>query len=428
MKRHLKHRPAKVLLTLAAAGLVLGLVACQSGKEKRQAVTPSDFTTQHAGSNSAANNAADNAALPADTQAQTQANQTESSAVPNQSDPQNSSDTANTTSSPYPSRQGDSQTFALTLDAMVGQVNGKAIYAETVFEPIEPQLSALGRTLPPSVFKQRASELIIGQLQTLVTNALILGEAERDLSKQERYGLLAMLKSHREELLRQFGEGSASVADEISIRRTGKNVDEQITDFREQVLVGRYISNQIRTKINVSRKDIERYYDNHRDEYNPPPGRTIRLIMVRDAANADHLQKLLASGVSFDEVAKSNTNLYRASQGGLMADRIVGDKFSGIDQLNLAMVKLNAGEHSSRIEAAGSYWWIKVETFDTGKGRSLDEVQLEIRRLLEGQQRNSLGTAFRRKLLDEGSYNPIDQMADKLIDIAMSRYSQPFEN
>lgn len=326
------------------------------------------------------------------------------------------------------SEDGDAQQQVYVLDAMVGQVNGRAIYASHVFEPIGPQLAALGKSLPPSIFKQRATELIVGQLQTIVTNALILGEAERDLSIQERYGLVAMLQTRREELLRQFGEGSESVADSNVHQRTGKGLDEQLKNYREQVLVSRYINNHIGPKINVSRKDIERYYENNYETYNPPAGRTLRLIMVGSQKDAQHIQAQLAAGQSFDEVAKSPANQYRASQGGLMADRITGEKFSGYDALNQAMVKLEQGQHSPMVEAGGSWWWVKVETYESGKGRSLEQVQLEIRQLLENQQRNSLGLEFRRKLLDEGSYNPIGQMTDSLVQIAMSRYSQPLDH
>lgn len=420
-------------LTTTAAVLLLSLTACRSDETQRRVVTPADFTTHggQAQADTASPDKSQTAAVDTTPAAGTQTSPSDSSENPSDDAAQNAQNTTSINTGPKAgssNESGDGTSAALPLDAMVGQVNGKAIYARTVFEPIEPQLAALGRTLPPSVFKQRATELIVGQLQTLVTNALILGEAERDLSKQEQFGLLSMLQSRREELLRQFGSGSAAVADEVSRSRTGKDVDERVDEFRQQVLVGRYINTQVRTKINVSRKDIERYYDLHRAEYNPPPGRTVRLIMTRSDADADHLEKLLASGTSFDEVAKSKANQYRPAQGGLMADRITGDRFSGFDELNQAMVKLKAGEHSPRLEVGGSFWWVKVETFDSGKGRSLEEVQIEIRDLLENQQRNALGTAFRQKLLEEGSYNPVGEMADSLIQIAMSRYSQPLEN
>lgn len=408
---------------VAAATISLCMTACRSSEPQRQVVVPADFTTKNT-THPQPNNRTDVAVSDSNNLTANDAGDNSSATESAASDTLNINTAAPTTQS---ASSNDGQPRVFTLDAMVGQVNGRAIYANTVFEPIGPQLAALGRTLPPSVFKQRAAELIVGQLQTLVTNALILGEAERDLSVQERHGLLAMLQTRREELLRQLGEGSESVADEVSFNRTGKNVSEQVKDYREQVIVGRYISNQVRTKINVSRKDIERYYESHRAEFNPPPGRTIRLIMTSSADDADHLEKLLATGTSFDEVAKSSANKYRPAQGGLMADRITGDKFSGFDALNQAMLKLKAGQHSPRLAAGGSHWWIKVETYDSGKGRSLEEVQLEVRYLLEDQQRNALGMAFRRKLLDEGSYNPVNEMAIALVDIAMSRYSQPAE-
>jgi len=124
-------------------------------------------------------------------------------------------------------------------------------------------------------------------------------------------------------------------------------------------------------------------------------------------------------------VASQSINQYRASNGGMWPNRIEGDKFSNIAPLNEAMLKLQPGQYSPRIDADKRFWWVKLETYETGKGRSLEEVQLEIRDLLENQQRDALGLEFRRKLLTEGSYNPIDQMTGKLVDIAMSRYSQP---
>ncbi len=401
-----------VCLTTVAALMPLGMTACQSTPKEpqRRTVTAADF----AGPAPSTTPPPASTDTPLSTPAQTEVAVT-SPAAPASNTP------------PAQATNPDAPPATLTMDAMVGQVNGRAIYASTVFEPINAQLAALGRTLPPSIFRQRATELIVGQLQTLVTNALILGEAERDLTRQEQYGLLEMLKSRRSELLRQFGGGSVALADKNSLESTGKNIDEQVNEFRDQVLIGRYVNNKVRPRINVSRKDIERYYDTHRAQFNPPAGRTIRLIMTSDPGNAEHISKLLASGKSFDEVASQSINQYRASNGGMWPNRIEGDKFSNIAPLNEAMLKLQAGEHSARIEADKRFWWVKLESYESGKGRTLDEVQLEIRNLLETQQRDALGLEFRHKLLTEGSYNPIDQMTTRLVDIAMSRYSQPIQ-
>src|SRR5690606_31306012 len=81
----------------------------------------------------------------------------------------------------------------LTADAMVGQVNGRAIYASQVLAPIAPQLRSLGQSVSRAEFRRQADNLIRGELLRIITDALILGEAERDLTQQEHYGLLAML-------------------------------------------------------------------------------------------------------------------------------------------------------------------------------------------------------------------------------------------
>lgn len=431
------------LLALCLLGFVTShLVACKatSSQPQRQTVTPADFSKPVEqepayGVNVAPTTAPDAPQTPVDegnlnTSASlaTPPDQTSAASAPSTTKPTQpqATEATPTNNTPPAQQQPDEQPQpVLTLDAMVGQVNGQAIYASSVFKPIEAQLTALGKTLPPSVFRKRAIELIAGQLQTIVTNALILGIAERDLTIQERYGLVAMVQMHREDLLRQFGEGAVSVANKNSLDDTGKNIDQQVDEYRQQVLVGRYISKAITPKVNVTRKDIERYYQNHAQEFNPPAGRTLRLIMATSQADANTIQKLLDEGQSFEQVAKNPANKYRPSDGGLMPNLITGNKFSHIDALNQAMSSLQAGQHSPMIKESGAFWWVMVQTYEAGKTKTLKDVQIQIRQILENQQRDKLGMEFRQKIMAEGSYNPIDQMTKSLIEIAMSRYSTP---
>ncbi len=85
---------------------------------------------------------------------------------------------------------------AYKVAGMVGQVNGQAIYADDVFEPMHEQLRALGQSLSRQDFRQRAEVLIRGRLDQIMTDSLILGEAQRDLSERERQGLKRIMQ-HR---------------------------------------------------------------------------------------------------------------------------------------------------------------------------------------------------------------------------------------
>ncbi len=257
---------------------------------------------------------------------------------------------------------------ARVVDGMVGQVNGQPIYTSTVFEPIVEQLSALGRGLPSSEFRLRARQLIEARLGQMIADALILGEAEGDLSAQEQAGLQHLLLQQRQELIRFWGQGSVAVAEENLVRQTSRGLDQTLTETRQRMLVQRYMSQKLMPQINVTRKDIERYYSDHADEYNPPPARTLRLIYVQDLEDAQAIDQMLAQGRAFRDVARFEINRYKPSEAGLMSEKAVGQEVFGQAPLNEAMLKLKAGDHSSRIEVDGKYWWIAVESIEQTPG------------------------------------------------------------
>ena len=310
-----------------------------------------------------------------------------------------------------------------TVDAMVGQVNGQPIYAATVFEPIGDQLTALGKRLPLSEFRQRAGQLIESRLGQIVADALILGEAESDLSAQEQAGLQNILKQRRQELIRFWGRGSVAVAEENLVRQTSKSLEDTLTEARQRMLVQRYLQQKLFPQINVTRKDIERYYIDHSNEFNPPPVRTIRLIYVADVADANEIDALLSDGETFQAAASLPFNRYRSGDGGLMSEPAVGDQVFGQPELNKAMLTLRSGEHSQRTPIDDRYWWVFVESIKQEQSQSITEVQLKIEALLRRQQFQALSQRYRQRLFETGSYNPIDQMARGLLDVAISRYA-----
>jgi hypothetical protein len=311
------------------------------------------------------------------------------------------------------------------MDAMVGQVNGNAIYSSTVFDPLNEQLAALGRTQPRSVFRARAAELIGRRLDEIVADALILGEAERDLSEPERAGLQNMMRDHQDELLRIYGTGSRSLADENAVRKTGRTIDQLLEEFRQRVIVQRYLREKLLPKINVTRKDIERYYNDNYTTFNPLPGRTLRVMKASDAAGAEKIERALASGKSFTEVASSNLNGYRTSTGGLWPEKVVSEKVFSDAGVNSAMLKLKPGEHTPKIKVGEQYWFVFLESQEQGKAKPLRDAQVEIEELLRRQRFNDLSQKYRTRLFTQGSYNPLAQMSEALIAVAMSLYALP---
>ncbi len=311
------------------------------------------------------------------------------------------------------------------LDGMIGQVNGKAIYAHDVLEPLDAQLAALGRQLPRREFEQRAMELIGLRLQQIVTDALIYAEAQRDLTKSENLGLSQMIQVRRDELLRLYGRGSVALAEQ-TLREEGTTLDRKLEEFRQGVVVSKLLRDKLYPRVNVTKRDVERYYNDHRAEYNPPATRTLRVIRVDDPEIAAKVAERLAVGDPFEKLATSVVNRPGlAARGGLMA-AVTGDVIFREDELNQAVQGLGEGEYTPEaIPAGGEYWFIMVEALDQPASVPLKMAQLEIEKVLADQQFRVLSERYRDELFRKGSYAALDQMGQQLLQIALNRYAAP---
>jgi hypothetical protein len=393
-------KPIHILFWVAA----LALVGCGGVKQQladrpqARVVTPADFVAQ-----------------PGDAPAATTSQQT---AAPVQ--------TAPTPATPTPVAPPMGDDRAYTVDAMVGQVNGRAIYASAVFKDIHEQLLARGKAVPRAAFEREVSKIIAQRLQVIVLESLILGEAERDLTMQERQGLGALLKRQREDMIKRFGAGSRAVTD-VRIRQLqGRSLDQALEDYRQEVLVKKYLDQHVMPKINVSRRDIERYYQRHYDDFNPPPTRTIHMIRTNDAARAENIDRLLNEGRPFLELAADESlNSYKAGDKGLFGADLPGNKIFGQDDLNEPTIALAEGQHTPRIERDNGNFWIYVAKIKREPPRPLREVQSDIEGLLRRQQYEQLTSEYHIELFEQGSFDPLDDMAIRLIDVAMARYAAP---
>ena len=321
---------------------------------------------------------------------------------------------------------------SVAVDAMVGHVNGHAIYANRVFELIHDQLTTRGKLVSRQQFHGEARQAIAGQLQTIVIETLLLAEAEGALTEQQRFGLRYALAEQRKELIRKFGFGSAKVADE-HLRREDSSLDEQIDEFRQRAIIENHTRTKLYPKINITRKDIVRHYRRNLAEYHPPPGRTIHTIRTEDADDAETIDQQLAEGRPFLQVAADpKLNRYNPDTQGLFQEAFEGDAIFGHEQLNAATVALAAGQHTPRIKVNRTFFWVCVTRISTGKVRTLEEVQPEIRRQLEVAEFRDLDRQYRARLFLEGSYDPVGPPVDPLgpmvaalLEVAMGRYALP---
>lgn len=314
------------------------------------------------------------------------------------------------------------------MDAMIGQVNGKALYAQQILKPNEETLKRLGRTETTRNFLIQARNLIGSELHGFISSAQILSKAEGHLKDNQRAGLNAMVDKHREELLRQYGEGSSALAEANLFKDKGITLAQALKQYREEQVIGYYMYEKVFPLVNVTRRDIERYYTDHFADYNKPETRSVRLLHVSSATPlaAAQVSTALTGGQAFEKVASDPAlNSFSPDKGGLFATPITGRPALAVAELNTAIAGLKTKEAwAGPIKtAAGEIWFVGLAAYEPGSRRTLDEAQLEIRRTLENDQRKMLSDKIYAKAAEDCSSSDPNKMLETLLLIAQARYS-----
>jgi hypothetical protein len=314
----------------------------------------------------------------------------------------------------------DSPRPTLAMDAMVGQVNGEAIYANEVIAPIREQLASLSQRLPQSQFLGRARQLVAGRVQQIVTDALVLGEARRSLTEGQRRQLRVILQRERERILREYGRGALAVAERNLQRETGAGVEEFLRRREEEIIVQQFQRTRLMPRINVSRKDIARYYRENESTYNPPPVRDLQVLISDSREAALELRREIASNpAALDAwLADSERGVQEIDMGKTAGNEVFGD-----ERVNRAMLDLKAGELSVPIAVGDKFWILRIRDTEQKRAQPLREVQIEISNLLAREQFQRQIQRYREELFETGSYDPLDEMSLAVMRIVVSRYA-----
>lgn len=400
--RHLTLLTPAALLTAS-----LTLVGCEStwlasgGKQPPPVVKPNDFIGE------------------------LQANEPEESDPTTQVSTEPTESPTNNTDEPATKPRTDQ---ALPVDAMVGHINGEAVYADQIFDVnLVAQLESFGRRFEGEEFRSAAGSVIQDRLQGIIINKLILGEAERNLKEAQRRGIEYRIQSEREELLRFYGQGSLAKAKAEFRKQRGKELDQHLVDFREELVIGSYIRSKVVPKIVVNQRDVERYYADNIDRYQQPDQRVIRLMIAVDAAAATKIEQRLSKGQAFEKVAADpELNRYNPAISGMFnsGNPVASNQVINQDAVNAALLPLESGEHAGPIQADSKTFFVQVVERTEGVKIDLADAQIDIEQKLRAAQFETYALRFRLDLLKRGSYSDPAEMGNKLLEIAMARYDQ----
>ncbi|MCA9310611.1 MAG: peptidyl-prolyl cis-trans isomerase [Phycisphaerales bacterium] len=318
------------------------------------------------------------------------------------------------------------------VDQLAGQINGKPVYASEFFRESETRLRQKARELAGTEAGRRQwlvetrRDIQDGLLER-VRDEILLAEFRATLTAEQRLGVLAFIDSLRDDLI-SGNLGSAALANERLTETEGLTIDEKVKDLADQELIRAHIRQVVSRHVHVTPRDIEQYYYQNLDKFQPPPEARFHIIRVRatDEAAVARVESGLASGVSAQDLAVDPGD-YEPEREGLVVSPIPDRDYAtaqlmGNPALNEAARALSPGQTSPAIALGTSIYWIHLDEIHQPEGRTLYEAQLEIEGELRQQRFVEEHERYFKTLLSRANISDIDEMGDRLFQYAAERF------
>ncbi|MGI9013309.1 MAG: hypothetical protein ACR2GY_03575 [Phycisphaerales bacterium] len=320
----------------------------------------------------------------------------------------------------------------IVADSLVGQINGRPIFANSFFAPIDARLRTFREQLTSLEFDQALMEAIGVRLQELVQSELLLSTAQSRLTDEQQQGLFRWLQEQQDRIEASGGGTRESAQAQLRDEFGGDvTIEDLVDDRKKRMLVQMIYEQEIAPRISVSWRDIERRYQQKYAEFNPPGRARIERIWIdRDQSpqQVDAIQQRIDNGESFSALVEelgtlASSNWYNVPAGGLGASE------DFIELFRTQLAELELGQTTQPFELTMSNGstrivWLHIAELDSPPGRSIyePEVQLALRAELEREQRRVEESRYFREHLAEDILTDVNALGERLFAIGQKRY------
>lgn len=282
---------------------------------------------------------------------------------------------------------------------IVAVVNDEVITQSQLNRALAPVYLQMQATLGPEELNEQMKGVREKVLDQLVEERLMLQEAlhprEVEVAKG-RIGVPKPIEIAEREIDEMVEESRAKFQSEAefteALAAQGLSVDDLRARFKDQVIIQKLISREIRSRVVISPTEVTQYYEGHKEEFVTPPAVQVATILIRPKDSLDiarchtlaqDLHRKLEGGADFYELAKSHSDGFNAQMGGRMGTIEKGKSRKEIDEV---LFKLKAGEISPVIKTAAGFHLFLVEAVRPSRQGELHEVQSDILYKLRNQK------------------------------------------
>ncbi len=330
---------------------------------------------------------------------------------------------------PAPAAVGKS----VLVDAKIGDINGKPVYASKFLESRASKLKAdaaeMSRKSPnwKAEWRRMAREDFKTGLDSMIKDELLRAEAIANFTPEQRVGFFTFMQNVADRLASE-NRGSYSAASRNLELTKGQTMEQYLREQEVRELVSFQLMKNVRSRVNVSWRDIRQAYEMHYDDFNKPPRAQFRLVQIANrnkAAIAEFQEALAAGNESFESLAQKPFNANSAKTGGLEEKTISGNRASATfynnPELNAAAQTIQPGETAGPFVIGDFTSWIHLDKIVT-ETLSLYDAQIAIENALKGGRTRIESDRYLARLRSKATVSSVDEMAARLLAIAEERY------
>lgn len=321
------------------------------------------------------------------------------------------------------------------------QVNNRFITVDDVLDALDPQLRDLPKDISRDTFGVQAGRMIADRVRRMVSELLILAEAEKRLPSDQADRIEQEVSETLAAMIVEAGGSKSKL--QADLAREGKTLEKVLDAYRRELKVRIYLRMRFTPSISVNRRMLWSYYRAHLDEFSQARKVQMQLIaapfrafmpeaadrptgLERTAARAvarkqiDRAVAALRDAREFGEVARELSKGIKASEGGLWpAMEINSFREAKVEAAAFAM---SEGQVSGVIEADSGYYIVRVRKILPGTVVSFEEAQERIEQILRDEQYRKLSDEYFSRLLGGATI----VQSDRFIQLAVARATEKY--
>ncbi len=285
-----------------------------------------------------------------------------------------------------------SQALAQTqlLDQVIAVVNDEAITQSELDSILRPIYEDYKQRYSGDKLFRELNEARTKLLNQLIEDRLVYQEAKEKKIEVDA----AQIDKQMETFQKKFPTLETM---ETALNAQGVTLHGLRERLEKQEMVRQLHEQEIRAKIIISPSEIEKYFEEHPEEFTEKDRMRVRSLTIKKSDEArekglkdeaasqkiNELETKIRGGADFAEVARENSQDVNAKDGG-MGDWV--ERGAMIEAIDQVIFKLKPGETSGVVETAMGYHLFRVEEIRSGSKRGLEQVREEIYSILYRQK------------------------------------------